>query len=183
MTRAGLRTIFGVGVALAASTLLVAASAALIPKAAELINGRDIAVAKLSTLNEGEPSAATSHELAGLALKAWDLRAAAGPYRPMGPPKVSDLPIYLVRSDGSVRAFIGIDPRNGCRLVVRHIQMQSGGSAVTTLYDACHGSLYDLTGSRIGGPSPWSLDELFANVRDGVVYIDRSSVTPGRVMR
>jgi len=183
VTRSALRTTFGIGVALAACALVITASAALTPAVTAIVSGHDVAVARLSTLSEDIPVSATSRELAGLARKAWDLRAAAGPYRPMGPPKVTDLPIYIVRSDDNVRAFIGIDPRNGCRLDVLHFQTQSNGVPMTALHDVCHGSVYDLTGSRIGGPSPWALDELVATVRDGVVYVDRSSVTPGRVMR
>jgi Rieske Fe-S protein len=48
------------------------------------------------------------------------------------------------------------------------------------LHDTCHGSIYNFAGERIGGPSPWTLDELVVTVRDGRVYASTSAVIPGR---
>jgi hypothetical protein len=50
-------------------------------------------------------------------------------------------------------------------------------------HDVCHGSLYDVEGQHIGGPSPWGLDELVLSVRGGIVYADRRKVLPGQAIR
>jgi Rieske Fe-S protein len=47
----------------------------------------------------------------------------------------------------------------------------------------CHGSIYDFDGEHIGGPSPWSLDELILTVRDGRVYARTDEVIPGHLTR
>ena len=179
MTRSLLRRGFGLVLALGVGLFVVMAFAALTPKPVPILDARDEAVAKIAEI-DGEPVFVAAPDLTGLAHKAWDLRAAAGPGRPMGAPKITQLPIYLVRDGDGVRAFIGIDPRNGCRLALDHIRTSPNSALVTIFHDVCHGSLYDLSGAHIGGPSPWALDELVASVRQGVVYIDRKSVIPGR---
>ena len=74
--------------------------------------------------------------------------------------------IYLVRDDGqSLHAFIGEDPRNGCALIWR-TDIHAG-----SFYDPCHGSFYDPRGRVIGGPSPWNLNELAAEVRGSTIYL------------
>jgi hypothetical protein len=35
----------------------------------------------------------------------------------------------------------------------------------------------------VGGPTPWTLDELVLSVRDGIVYADLHRVVPGRLVR
>ena len=74
--------------------------------------------------------------------------------------------VYLVRDDlGALHAFIGEDPRNGCALNWR-TDVHSG-----VFHDVCHGSLYDRRGVGVGGPSPWNLNELTSEVRDGDIYL------------
>jgi len=78
-----------------------------------------------------------------------------------------------VKSGSSVRAFIAIDPRNGCSLeVIRG----------TLFHDVCHGSIYTLNGEHAGGPSPWTLDQLVVSIRGDIVYADRRAVLPGNLI-
>ena len=84
------------------------------------------------------------------------------------------VPLFLVRdSAGSIRAFIGEDPRNGCKLQWR----TDVGSGV--FYDPCHGSLYDRQGRVVGGPSPWNLNEWAVGISDGTVSVDPSGIISG----
>jgi Rieske Fe-S protein len=178
----GSRAVFAFGVALAAGMLAISAAAAFTPKPVPVATARDVAVAKLDELADGVPLFVASDQLTTLARKAWDLRR-VGPYQPMsGPKALTELPIWLVRSDGDVRAFIAIDPRNGCRLETLKVTRDSRvPPSIPVFHDVCHGSLYDLTGERAGGPTPWTLDELIVSVRGGLVYVDRAAVTPGRL--
>ena len=87
---------------------------------------------------------------------------------------VRQVPLILVRdSAGTIRAFVGEDPRNGCVLRWRP-DIQSG-----LLYDPCHGSLYDRQGHVAGGPSPWDLNEWAVQVRAERVLIDPSKILTG----
>jgi Rieske Fe-S protein len=83
-----------------------------------------------------------------------------------------DMPVWVVKSGSRVRAFIAIDPRNGCNLEL---------IAGTLFHDVCHGAIYNFDGEHVGGPSPWSLDELVVNVRGDIVYADRHEVLPGKL--
>lgn len=95
--------------------------------------------------------------------------------------KSAGLPIYITRNGDSIHAFIGVDPRNGCELRYHETRVPSFREPVgVLLHDSCHGSIYDLKGQRVGGPSPWSLDELVITIRNGLVYADATKVIPGR---
>ena len=157
--------------------------AALTPKPVPIVESRELAIAALATLKERQPAYVLATGLQHLKSEARRDRANGGPYSPIGAPieVKGDLGIYLVRYDGTVRAFIASDPRNGCRLNVDHPGMRLADGALA-FHDVCHGSLYDVNGQKIGGPSPWSLDELVVVVRDGTVYVDRSTVIPGRLL-
>ena len=85
------------------------------------------------------------------------------------------VPLFLVRdSSGAIRAFIGEDPRNSCKLLWR----TDIGSGV--FYDPCHGSLYDRQGRVVGGPSPWNLNEWAVGISDGRVSVDPSKILTGQ---
>jgi hypothetical protein len=84
-------------------------------------------------------------------------------------PEFRPTSVFLVRDEaGGLHALIGEDPRNGCALEWKY---------ETMFYDVCHGSIYDRRGQRVGGPSPWNLNELALEIRDGDVYIN-----PGRIV-
>jgi hypothetical protein len=112
-------------------------------------------------------------------------RTGFGPCSPgqMGCPasiEVRPITVFLVRDEGgALRAFIGEDPRNGCALVWMPIPASASGSRPydAVFSDVCHGSIYDRRGQRVGGPSPWNLNQLATEIRDSDVYID-----PGRVV-
>ncbi len=181
MIHRGMRALFAGGAAFAAIALGAAVVVALLPASALPFVPRDVPVAKLSTLPETIPMRVTSTDLVPLEDRARQLRSVDVPYAMMGSPKVESLPIYLIRSDGEVRAFIGLDPRNGCRLDTITDQRGTYQSSVLLFHDVCHGSLYDMNGDRYGGPTPWTLDQLVVSVRDGIVYVDRTAVVPGRL--
>jgi nitrite reductase/ring-hydroxylating ferredoxin subunit len=84
--------------------------------------------------------------------------------------EVRSITVFLVRDEGgALHAFIGEDPRNGCAL--------EWLTSPAVFHDVCHGSIYDRRGQRVGGPSPWNLNQLATEIRDGDVYID-----PGRIV-
>lgn len=84
------------------------------------------------------------------------------------------VPVFLVRdSAGTIHAFIGKDPRNGCALEWRS-DVQGG-----VFYDVCHGALYDRQGHVVGGPSPWNLNQWTVEVRDNTVFVDPSKIITG----
>jgi Rieske Fe-S protein len=104
----------------------------------------------------------------------------------MGCPSSTEMrpvPIFLVRDEGgAVHAFIGSDPRNGCALEWKAIPPDrnwfvEGVRVGAVFYDPCHGSHYDRRGQVIAGPSPWDLNELATEIRDGDLYIN-----PGKIL-
>ena len=175
------RAVFGVAVLAALAVMTAATFAAITPKPVAIAPARDIAIAKLDSLPDGIPVATVVPELKGLNLVADRRREASFPRMATRPTRDGDLAVWLVRSDGAVRAFIALDPRNGCRLDTLKVAHDSRQPpSITVFYDVCHGSLYDLGGDHVGGPSPWTLDQLVLTVRDGVVYADLHDVIPGR---
>jgi hypothetical protein len=177
------RVFFAAGLLLGAAVLTAGVAATLAPTLVPIATSHEVAIAKFDQLVDGVPLLVGSDQLTALARKAWDLRA-AGPYRQMSGPRVGkELPIWLVRSGYSVRAFIAIDPRNSCRLDTQLVTEDSRvPPSITIFHDVCHGSLYDLGGDRYGGPAPWTLDELVVSVRAGLVFADRTAVHPGRLV-
>ena len=173
MTRHGARIMFGLGVVSILSLFAVMGAAALTPKAGARIAAQDIGLVSLVRLRDGIPERVTMHDDVGLDLKARDLRS-RGLYPPMGGrAHQEELPVWVVKSGLSVRAFIAIDPRNGCDL-----EIISG----TLFHDVCHGAIYTFDGEKAGGPSPWTLDELVVSVRGDIVYADRHAVLPGKLV-
>jgi hypothetical protein len=145
--------------------------AALTPKPGARIEPQDVGLVSFARLRDGVPERVTMHDDVGLDIKARDLRG-RGIYHPMtGRAHQEELPIWVVKSGSSVRAFIAIDPRNSCDLEVK----------AQVLHDICHGSIYNFDGAHVGGPSPWSLDELVVSIRGDVVYADRYAVLPGKL--
>lgn len=87
---------------------------------------------------------------------------------------VRQVPLILVRDfAGTIRAFVGEDPRNGCVLRWRP-DIKLG-----VLYDPCHGSIYDRQGHVVGGPSPWDLNEWAVQVRADRILVDPSKIVTG----
>jgi hypothetical protein len=87
--------------------------------------------------------------------------------------------IFLVRDDADVvHAFIGEDPRNGCALewlpAARPTQQTP-----EVFHDVCHGSIYDRAGRRVGGPSPWNLNQLTTTIRDDSIWLDSTRIPIG----
>jgi len=146
----------------------------------------EVQLVRVERLQEDVPLKLIVPELTGLDQKARAKRS-GGSYT-MGiarANRVEELAVYVVRSAEGVRAFIGVDPRNGCGLefwpadVITH-EPDGRTRQPSTFHDVCHGSLYDLNGNKVGGPSPWTLDELVVALRDGRVYASTREVLPGR---
>jgi nitrite reductase/ring-hydroxylating ferredoxin subunit len=84
------------------------------------------------------------------------------------------VPLFLIRDSGNtIRAFVGEDPRNGCKLLWR-TDIHDGA-----FFDSCHGSFYNRDGRVIGGPSPWNLNEWAVEVTDDTVFVDPARIIPG----
>jgi len=172
MTRHGARILFGLGLVSALAIFAAAGAAALTPKPGARIEPQDVGLVSFARLRDGVPERVTMHDDVGLDTKARDLRG-RGPYHPMsGRPHQEELPVWVIKDGSSVRAFIAIDPRNSCDLEVR----------AQLLHDVCHGSIYNFGGVHVGGPSPWSLDEIVVTIRGDIVYADRHAVLPGKLI-
>ena len=177
MTRGAARAMLATAAVLATAILAAAFVAVLVP--VEQYRPPLVPIANLDALPPGLPVRVTSTGLAGLDLKAARIRDHGSSFgRPRGSAKA--LPVFLVRDGEEVRGFIGIDPRNGCDVVLLPARTRPWGSFPTMLYDTCHGSIYDFSGRHTGGPSPWNLDEVVLTVRDGRVLASTSVVVPGR---
>ena len=182
MTRHRARILFGLGVVSVIAVLAAAGAAALTPKSAARIEADDIGLVSLAALRDGVPALVTMHDDFGLDLKARDLRS-RGLYHPMGGrAHIEELPIWVVKNGSSVRAFIAIDPRNGCSLELLSPGAIAKAAGAAVFHDVCHGSVYGIAGEHVGGPSPWTLDQLVVTVRRGVVYADRHAVLPGQLL-
>jgi hypothetical protein len=177
VTRSGGRAVVATGVALAAALSVAVVAAVLTTQ--QIVRQPSVPIASLASLPQGTPVRVTSTELVGLDIKAARLRGGGwnGAQR-LNTAKA--LPVYLVRDGDDVRGFIGVDPRNRCEIELLTTRTQQWGSFPAMLHDVCHGSIYNFAGEHIGGPSPWSLDELVVTVRDGRVYASTSAVIPGR---
>jgi Rieske Fe-S protein len=164
--------LFGLGVASIAAVFIAAGAAALTPKAGARIEAQDVGLISVASLRDAVPTHIAMHDNVGLDAKARDLRS-HGLYSMGSRRHQDDLPIWVVKSGSSVRAFIAIDPRNGCDL-----EVVTG----TLFHDVCHGSTYTLDGEHAGGPSPWTLDQLVVSIRGGIVYADRHAILPGTLI-
>lgn len=92
--------------------------------------------------------------------------------------------VFLVRDDiGALHAFVGEDPRNGCALEWMPLPDRNwfidGVRVDAVFHDVCHGSVYDRRGRLIGGPSPWDLNALTIEDRDGELWVDPSRIVVG----
>jgi Rieske Fe-S protein len=172
VTRSGARRLLVAGLGLAILTMCATVVAALTPSAA---NVWQVHVASVTSLRpEGRAILVEVRGLEHLDRAAARLRGCCLMYEfgVARASKTAGLPVYVTRSADEVHAFIGVDPRNGCALEY----LQSG----PVLHDVCHGSIYDLKGQRVGGPSPFSLDELVITIHNGLIYADATKVIPGR---
>jgi cytochrome b6-f complex iron-sulfur subunit len=79
--------------------------------------------------------------------------------------------VWLVlHEDGTVDAFYARDPRTGCYLPWRTDFTFEGKAG--WFRDPCHGSTYDLEGTRVFGPAARGVDEFDAEVTDTTVIVD-----------
>jgi Rieske Fe-S protein len=143
----------------------------------------DTAIASMSAVS-ATPTFLVLKDLAGLDALAYDRRAQQG-LPVMGRPSIGpDLPVWILRIDDEVRAFIARDPRNGCplRLYAPPSTQLAATRSVAVFHDGCHGSLYDDRGRPVGGPSPYSLDQLVLTVKDSAVYASSSDVRVGELV-
>jgi len=180
MTRRAARVFLGLGALLGTGALIAAAFAVLVPY--EVTRDPLVLIANAAALPQGVPVRFLSSDLVGLDVRAERLRGGgwAGGNR-LNTTKA--LPIFLVRDGDDVRGFLGVDPRNRCEIALYPARTLPWGSFPAMLEDVCHGSIYNFSGEQIGGPSPWSLDELVLQVSGGRVYARIDTVIPGHMTR
>jgi nitrite reductase/ring-hydroxylating ferredoxin subunit len=92
---------------------------------------------------------------------------------------------YLVKQkDGSFRALYWASPHLGCKIDWRRdFEWPSpwNGEIVSGwFYEVCGGSLFDVSGKRVYGPAPHSMDRLPLKVEGGRVYV---FTHPSRLIR
>jgi len=166
------RAFFVLAVFAASVTMGVAAKAAVTPKPVAIVEHAEVQIAKLSQLMELKPKLFLVPELKDMEARARHARNWSYGRSPMP----SALPIYLVRDQDQVRAFIAYDPRNGCDLVL----LAPNAWPPAVFHDVCHGALYDLAGQRAGGPSPFTLDQLVITIKGDGVFASTREVIPGK---
>ena len=174
MTHALPRALFGLALVVAGAVFTVVIVATLDPKPVALVQQNDVAIASLAKLKDQVPQLVLAPYLQDLEAKARHARSWTYGRNPV--PKA--LPVYIVKNGDQVRGFIAFDPRNGCDLEVLAPSIQASYHAV--FHDVCHGSLYDMSGAHVGGPSPFTLDELVLDVRGDTIYASTREVKPGR---
>src|SRR3954468_10740370 len=109
MTRHGAKILLGLGLVSAVAVFAAVGLAALTPKPGAAVEAKDIGLVSFARLRDGVPERVTMHDDVGLDTKARGLRS-SGPYHPMGGrPHQEELPVWVVKSGPSVRAFIAID--------------------------------------------------------------------------
>jgi hypothetical protein len=135
---------------------------------------------KVDDLKDRVPTIVVIPELKGLDVDARRQRSGLYPLMGGRTPRSGDLGVLVVKRDAAARAFIALDPRNSCelRLELPGVALRDGAPA---FHDVCHGSRYDVDGNVVGGPSPWTLDELVLTTREGLVYADLRKVLPGHL--
>lgn len=81
--------------------------------------------------------------------------------------------VHLVRlEDGEFRALYPYDPHRGCAVAWRPDFEWEGRTG--WFRNSCHGELYDISGTRVSGPSPRDLDRFPVAVVDGRVIVTTS---------
>lgn len=90
--------------------------------------------------------------------------------------------VYVVRLEsGEFRALLSKSPHRGCTVLWdADFETWIGGERVKGAFrDPCSGSLFDITGRRVFGPSPRDLDRFPVAVRDGLVIVDTGILIEG----
>src|SRR5207248_8495929 len=114
---ARMRGVFYGGALLCAVTVALVASAALTPKPVPIVGDGQVALARLSALQDGRPAAIVVPALSRIEGKARALhRWSYLPTSVIRGNHAAGLPVYLVRSGEALHGFVGLDPRNGCDL-------------------------------------------------------------------
>lgn len=177
MTHGLARSFFATTAVATACAILVALTLALTPKPVPGVEEGRVALTRFDALAVDVPVPLTVPGLSVLAPPP----ALGGSARN----RTADLPLYLVRRADTVRAFIGFDPRTGCRLEYWGPEKQAEahwvGVPPSLAHDVCHGTIYDIDGRPIAGPGPYYLDELVINVGRGIVFADATKRVPRRV--
>ena len=136
----------------------------------------DSAIATVSALS-ATPTFLVLKDLAGLDMLAQSRRVESGVLVMGRSARGPDLPVWILRVGGEIRAFIARDPRNGCSLDL----VPPGPSPRGALFhDTCHGSFYDDRGRPVGGPSPFYLDQLVLTLRGEAVFASTTDVVAGQ---
>jgi len=91
-------------------------------------------------------------------------------------PEQTPTRVAFVRHAGTVSAYLAMDPRYGCGLLVPadpdFDRLWSSTAVVAAFYDNCGGALYGADGRCLGGPCRRNLDAYPVRVDDGTARID-----------
>jgi cytochrome b6-f complex iron-sulfur subunit len=78
---------------------------------------------------------------------------------------------YVTQYQGGLRALYQKCPHLGCRVPFCDTAQQ--------FQCPCHGSIYNIIGDYLGGPTPRGLDRFPIRIQDGRVLVDTSSLISG----
>jgi hypothetical protein len=182
VSRRPARLFFALAAVAAAGVIVLAVAFALGPNARPGPGADEVALVRVEDLRLNEVTHLTVKELSGLDRLANSERE-RGHMTLWGPrSRPAGMPVFLVRADNGVRAFLGVDPRTGCELEDRIHGRAVVGDAFAFV-DVCHGTGYDMSGRPTRGPGMWFLDELVLHIRSGIVYAAPHEVIAGGVAR
>lgn len=91
------------------------------------------------------------------------------------------LVVHVVRlEDGELRAFDArsTSPVRPCMTYWREVSLATHGRGLY-FNEGCLGATFAIDGSALFGPVPRGLDRVHLEVRDGLVVVDPSKITPG----
>ncbi|HET9475865.1 MAG TPA: hypothetical protein VFP63_00080 [Dehalococcoidia bacterium] len=108
----------------------------------------------------------------------WLDAGAEGDLRVSEPVRIVEGRFWLVKlQSGEILALYQRDPRNGCTIPWRP-DFDFGGKR-GWFRDPCHGSTYDIDGTRAFGPSPRSMDRYRVDIRGGQIFVDVGTLLCG----
>ena len=87
--------------------------------------------------------------------------------------------LFLVRTDTEILAFSQKAPHRGCRLVTRADLDPAFFGPEATFADPCHGSTFQLDGTKVGGPGGRGMYRYRVETATGRVIADLRLVIPG----
>ncbi len=82
-----------------------------------------------------------------------------------------DRSVWVVKANGGLKVFSPICPHLGC--------IYSWSDPDSRFECPCHGSIFDLNGTVLGGPAPRPLDTLNYKIENGILYVQYENFRTG----